>query len=49
MRTPLTDQIYEYFNEGNVKELFKQDVNEENHKDIVRILAMDCFLREYAS
>ena len=41
-------KLYEYMNENNVKELLNADITDENRADIVRILALDEFLKEFA-
>jgi asparagine synthase (glutamine-hydrolysing) len=40
-------QLFNYLDEKNVRELFKHDINEDNYRDIVRILALDKFIKEF--
>lgn len=46
--TDIIPDLYKYMNEESVRNLLKQDVTEENHKDMVRILALDSFLKDFS-
>ncbi len=43
----LCEKLFEYLNEENVHALLKQNIDKENHRDIVRILALDAFLKDF--
>jgi asparagine synthase (glutamine-hydrolysing) len=44
----LVDSISDYMDDQKVKELMREEITEENVMDIVRVSALNVFLREYA-
>ena len=45
--TDLSKQLFKYLDERNVRDLFNQEIREDNYRDIVRIMALDMFLEEF--
>lgn len=45
--TVFSKKLFDYLDEEHVRDLFKQEIEEDNYRDIVRILALDKFLKEF--
>lgn len=45
--TELDSKVFYYLEKENVNKVMEQEITEENHSDIVRILSLDKFLKEF--